>query len=467
MELSVTPDDRFEGGASAAEFDRLVGELEGRLDFLAEEGLEAMRGRVPRWVSETESVWEQLGECIRGTLRTEWAAFRDGVLPGRLPDIDATLIVIAARVGDLTSLLAGYRFAQMALWGSWFELVEASVEDEATKRELLRHGSQYFFQYADLVSRYMAEGYQRGVERTAANGEHHRFQEMKSLLEADPLANSSLDFDLNLYHLGLVAWGVGADDAVRELAAEIGRPALLSLRLHDNWFGWISGAHPLSPREHTQLHRFQPGEGIRIAFGLEGFGEDRLPGHQPPGAPRPVAWRRGGPGGDPLRDVAVEALATEAEGDARAFVAHELRGIDDASGPRGRLRETLEAYFDAELNAASAAAALGVHHQTVDQPPARGRRAPGAPARQPPAGAGGGSAPAGRIETCARQRDLGPGRGFFADPTSDSASCSAYLRKAGPASKEDLSAVVHDSFRILIGQVTLDYSAEAYRKGGF
>ena len=358
------PLDRFESEAAAAEFDRLVNELEGRLDFLAAEGLEAMRGRVPRWVSETDSVWEQLGDCIRGTLRTEWAAFRDGVLPGRLPDIDATVLVIAARVGDLTSLLAGYRFSQMALWGSWFELVEASIDDEPTKRDLLRHGSDYFFKYADLVSRYMAEGYQRSVERSAANGEHQRFQEMKTLLEADPLASSHFDLDLNLYHLGLVAWGEGADKAVRKLAAELGRPVLLRLRLHDSWFGWISGARPLTSHEQAQLQRFKPGDRIRIAFGLEGFGESgfRSTNHQ---ALRAQWVARAGPAVIHYGDVAMEALATEAETDAKAFVAHELRGIDDGSAPSERLRETLVAYFDAELNAASAAAALGVHHQTV------------------------------------------------------------------------------------------------------
>ncbi|HEX3734366.1 MAG TPA: helix-turn-helix domain-containing protein [Solirubrobacterales bacterium] len=360
----MSPEERFRDEAVAAEFSRLIDELESRLDHLAAEGLEAMRGRVPRWVSETGDVWRQLGECIRGTLRTEWAAFRDGFLPGRLPDIDATLIVMAARVGDLSSLLAGYRFAQMALWGSWFELIEASAGDDETKRELLRHGSQYFFQYADLVNRYMAEGYQRSVERAAAQGEHHRFQALKTLLEADPLSGSHLDLDLNHHHLGCVAWGEGADLAVRRLATLLGRPAELTLRLHNNWWGWISGSRPLEKHQQETVRDFDPGPGIRLAFGLEGFGEAgfRATNHQ---ALRAQWVAPPGPAVIHYEDVAVETLATEAESDARAFVAHELRGIDDPSAASARLRETLVAYFAAELNAASAGAALGVHHQTV------------------------------------------------------------------------------------------------------
>jgi hypothetical protein len=364
MEQTLIRADRFDSKASALEFERLVIELETRLDFLAAEGLEAMRGRMPRWIGETSSIWQQVGECIRGTLRTEWAAFRDGVLPGRLPDIDATMIVMATQVGDLASLQAGYRFAQMAMWGSWFELIEASVDDEELKRELLRHGSQYFFQYADLVSRYMAEGYQRGIERAAASGEHHRFQAIKSLLEGDPLAHSHVDIDLNQHHLGLVAWGKGADLAVRKLAGDLGRLVLLTQRLQDNWWGWISGTRPLELHEERQLRGFEAGAGVRIAFGLEGFGEPgfRATNHQALRA----QWVA--PSGSAViyyEDVAVEALATEVQNDARAFVRRELRGITDLSTASGRLRETLDAYLAAELNAASAGAALGVHHQTV------------------------------------------------------------------------------------------------------
>ncbi|HTR75571.1 MAG TPA: helix-turn-helix domain-containing protein [Solirubrobacterales bacterium] len=364
MSTVLSPVERFRDETVADEFARQIESLEGRLDRLAAEGLEAMRGRVPRWVEETGEVWGQLGECIRGTLRTEWAAFRDGFLPGRLPDIDATLIVMAARVGDLSSLLAGYRFAQMALWGSWFELIEASLAEEEVKRDLLRHGSQYFFQYADLVNRYMAEGYQRSVERAAAQGEHHRFQALKTLLEVDPLSGSDLDLDLNHYHLGCVAWGKGADLAVRRLAAQLGRPAELTLRLQDNWWGWISGSQPLDKDQQETVRGFDPGPGIRLAFGLEGFGEAgfRATNHQ---ALRAQWVAPPGPAVIHYEDVAVETLATEAESDARAFVAHELRGIDDPSAASARLRETLVAYFAAELNAASAGAALGVHHQTV------------------------------------------------------------------------------------------------------
>jgi hypothetical protein len=364
MTVVIAREERFASEASAQEFVRLIEELEERLDFLAAEGLEAMRGRMPRWVSETGEIWGQVRECIRGTLRTEWAAFREGMLPGRLPDIDATMITMAARVGDLSSLQTGYRFAQMALWGSWFELVEASVEEGELKREMLRQGSQFFFQYADLVSRYMAEGYQRGIERAAASGEHHRFQAIKSLLEGDPLGQSHVDVDLNQHHLGLVVWGEGGDEAVGRLAAVVGRRALLTQRLRHNWWAWLSGSRPLDRSQERALAGFDAGSGIRMAFGLEGYGEPgfRASNHQ---ALRAQWVAPAGEATIHYEDVAVEALATEAHNDARAFVRRELRGIADPSTASERLRQTLDAYLASELNAASAAASLGVHHQTI------------------------------------------------------------------------------------------------------
>jgi DNA-binding PucR family transcriptional regulator len=46
-------------------------------------------------------------------------------------------------------------------------------------------------------------------------------------------------------------------------------------------------------------------------------------------------------------------------------VARELRGLDGADRRTERLRRTLVGYFGCGQNAAAAAAALGVHQQTV------------------------------------------------------------------------------------------------------
>ena len=66
-------------------------------------------------------------------------------------------------------------------------------------------------------------------------------------------------------------------------------------------------------------------------------------------------------------EVALESLAAVDEDAAAAFVARELAGLDGDDVRSTRLRQTLRAWFAAGHNAAAAAAALGVHEQTVAQ----------------------------------------------------------------------------------------------------
>ena len=77
----------------------------------------------------------------------------------------------------------------------------------------------------------------------------------------------------------------------------------------------------------------------------------------------PASW----PMESPVRyaDFAATSLACENSEEAQLFVARELRGIEDDSAASQRIRDTLLAYFESEHNAASAAARLGVHQQTI------------------------------------------------------------------------------------------------------
>ncbi len=66
-------------------------------------------------------------------------------------------------------------------------------------------------------------------------------------------------------------------------------------------------------------------------------------------------------------EVALESLAATDEDAAGAFVARKLAGLEGDDTRSVRLRQTLRAWFAAGHNAAAAAAALGVHEQTVAQ----------------------------------------------------------------------------------------------------
>jgi hypothetical protein len=347
------------------EFILLSGQLETSLEPLAENTLQRLNQALPTSILDSDFA-EQIGRFLRASLRLELRDFRNGALPDGCPEVDALAAREVAEKGELKWLLSGYRFAQMALWQAWFEAVEESIPDPESRTRLLRHGSDYFFHYAALLAEHVTDLYQRQLERSPGGGERRRFREIQALLAGEQIVDSGLELDLDRHHLGLIAWGEDPLDAARELAGELGRPllAVCPLELGRTCWAWISGTRPLDPVEQRLLAQFQPTCG-HIALGIEAFGEA---GFRATHRQAIRARRFTSPDGPPIvrySDLAVEALAAESEVDARAFVAHELRGIEDESQTSCRLRETLQAYFDSEYNAACAAAALGVHQQTI------------------------------------------------------------------------------------------------------
>jgi PucR C-terminal helix-turn-helix domain len=351
--------------ALSGEFARFALGLEDRLEELSAATLVRLRAELPPW-AQAEVIGEQeVARFVRASLAAQLRSFRARSLPDRCPPVDAEGARAAARLGDLRALLSGYRIAHMVLWEAWLDLIEGSGVEAAIRYELLRFGSQFLFRYAAILSDYVSDRYQAALEQSLRSGEQRRFQALKGLLEGRPSPSAELDLNLDQHHLGLLAWGEDAHQLARELSAALARPLLTASPFEGLWWGWLSGAQPLGSAGEAAAKRLAPPSGSGLALGLEGVGEGgfRATHRQAQRAHR-IALRLG------LSvvlyaDVAVEALLGDNPADARAFVAHELRGIEDDSAASQRIRETIAAYFAHEHNAASAAAALGVHQQTV------------------------------------------------------------------------------------------------------
>lgn len=348
--------------ATQEAFDRAAEKLEARIDRLAETGLGAMRASLPPWFSAADPGWALLEKRLRASLRAELLSFRRGALPGGLPAHDAFLVDVAGERGELDQLLGGYRFVLTSLCGAWFEVIGQSRLTSRVKRDLLDSGSRFFLRYADLVSRYIADAYRRRTERS---GGSVRLAEAPSAstVDGNPFADARQAFDFDRYHLGVIVTGGGPHRTARGLAEAMDR--VVEIREHGtSWWVCLSGHEQISEGGMRELEGFVPEPGLRMAIGLEGFGEEGLCASF-----RRALWAQSLAGPElavaPYADVAVEALALWVEDDVRNFVGYELRGIDDNSAGSRRLRETLDAYFACDLNAASAAAKLGVHHQTV------------------------------------------------------------------------------------------------------
>ena len=351
-----------------SEFDRLVGELEARLDQLAVSTLERLRERVPGWVLR-----DRRQPRPDQRVRPRHPAGPAPRLPPRrpaqeLPRGRRRRRRAVARVGELETLLNGYRSAQMTLWEAWFCLIEDSSQLDGDRAPRAPHPRLGLL----LPLRRPARRLRRRRRPCTSS----------SSCAATPSSAAST-------RSGACSRANRSPPPTRPRTRP--RPAPpRPLRLGR---GRRRGRPPSSPPSSTAASCSSPRSSAAGGAGSaahapsspprNAYSSASSPRRAPasPSACRPSAStafapptaRPSAPAGSPPRrpdliryaDVAVESLASENQEDARTFVERELGAIGDDSAASRRIRETLAAYFAAEHNAASAAATLGVHQQTV------------------------------------------------------------------------------------------------------
>ena len=284
-----------------------------------------------------------------------------------LPDAGSASVDVegarrSARLGaGIDWFLFLYRAGHRAQWNAWFDAVEELELPPEQRRALLRHGSRFFFAYADRIGRLVADAYLAERDTIVGSREQRRMRAVTALLEEGEVLPEALDHPLEGRHLGVVATGPDARKELDRLAAGTGRRLLAVSRAEEEWWAWLSGPRELPVGEAALAERAAAGTTLglgRDAEGVEGFRRS----HEEARAAHHAA---GDAGGLAFDAVALEALAAGDTAAAREFMAHELHGLEDASERSGRLRETLVAWFASGQNAAATAARLGVHEQTV------------------------------------------------------------------------------------------------------
>ena len=350
--------------SAGSQLGRLAGLLEAQVEEINDRHLARMRSELPELLRQP-AVWEDVRDFSRESILAEVRALRGGAtLPDACPSVDAEAARETALVGgSIDPMLSGYRSGHLAQWEAWFALVEDNVADAAERRALLERGSRFFFDYADRLSRFVTQIYTDERERMLRSREQRRVQLVRDVLDGANVDTGELGYDLDANHLGALAWGPQAPQALRALAERLGSSLLLIGVREDMFWGWLGSA---ASSDRTELlRRFAPPADTRIAFGGEAIGADGFRRtHAQVQSARRVA-RSHGRAVTLYEDVALETLAARDSVAAVEFVKTELRGIDEADARSRSLCTTLEAYFAAGQNAAASAAALGVHEQTV------------------------------------------------------------------------------------------------------
>ncbi|HEX3692446.1 MAG TPA: helix-turn-helix domain-containing protein [Solirubrobacteraceae bacterium] len=203
------------------------------------------------------------------------------------------------------------------------------------------------------------------LERTGRSPERRRTECVLRMLAGGGGDAAELGYELATRHVGVIATGPGASEALAEAARSTGSALLCVRRGEQTVWGWL-GKRELSARDVERA--LDSGAACQLSFalgepsaGLEGW---RLT-HQQAQAALRVALQ------DPrtvtrYADVALLASVLRDEGLSRSLIEIYLAPLGERTNGGAVLRETLRAYFAAERNASSAASALGVTRHTVE-----------------------------------------------------------------------------------------------------
>jgi hypothetical protein len=219
---------------------------------------------------------------------------------------------------------------------------------------------------ADHVMATIATEYTREAERIRRSPAQLLGERVRRLLSGEADSQPGVAYEIDSWHVGMVAIGPGAEAAVSELAAALNSELLLvpAGEEGNSIWAWLGRERRFSMAE---VVRSWADAGVSVALGeprrgIEGW---RLTHREAQAALQvllhgPVRLVR-------ARDVLVLAAVLRDDALATALVETYLAPLNGRGDTPLVLRETLRAYFTAGQNAATAAAALGVNRHTVER----------------------------------------------------------------------------------------------------
>ena len=282
---------------------------------------------------------------------------------GPIPAAAAAQARLAARSGTrLDTILRRYAAGDRLV--AEFIMDESGHFSADTLRQVLRtQGPHVDRLMASVATEYMDE-----LELMRRSPAQRVAERVQRLLSGDaPLDAQELDYEFDVWHLGLVVSGARSDVAVRTLAAAMSRQALVVPRGNDGAWAWLGGRRKLGAAEIERYLSTGVLGKISLAVGEPRHGLDgwRLTHHEAQAAQRvmlrkPQRLARAG-------EVVLLAAVLNDEPLMESLRQTYLAPLDEHGDSGVVLRETVRAYFAAGFNAATAAAALGVDRHTVQR----------------------------------------------------------------------------------------------------
>ncbi len=316
----------------------------------------------------TENLDPEYGEGLRAAVPISLdycleAIERGSANPPPLPVHLLSQARVAARSGVPLDVILRRYFAGYALLGDFLidEAEATGLRRSADLKSLLRSLSAGF----DRLLPAVCEEHARELSDRSVRTERRRAAQIQRLLDGEPIDVSDLAYDFEAHHVGVVAKGPGAHQALRSLAGTLDRVPLFLARGEDTVWAWLGGKRRLSPEDvRCAIGAAWPRQ-IRLAIGEpgSGLGGWRLT-HRQATAALSIALRSSEAC---VRYADVALLASMLQDDLLATSLREiyLKPLEAERDGGEAMRATLRAYFASGGNVSSAAAQLGVHRGTV------------------------------------------------------------------------------------------------------
>ena len=279
---------------------------------------------------------------------------------GPIPPAVAEQARRAARSGvSITILLLRTSAARVALR----ELIirEADQLPGQTLRKLL--GPQELLLNA-VMDTLMVE-HERERDRLEGSAEQRRADVVRQLLAGTRLDASELRYEFDAWHIGVVASGKTASNAVRDLAARLDRHILRVPRGEEIVWAWLGGQRKLAIADVERVLSTEQAKGVSLAIGEPGQGIDgwRLTHRQAQEAllvslSKPQRLTR-------YADVLLLAAVLGNDTHARSLQAIYLSPLASQRDGGAALRKTLSAYFARDHNVNATAGDLEIDRGTV------------------------------------------------------------------------------------------------------
>jgi DNA-binding PucR family transcriptional regulator len=262
----------------------------------------------------------------------------------------------------LDTVLRRY-FAGNTLFG---DFVIEEAERAEVSNSTLRHVLGEQATLGDRLLAVVSAEHAREAENRPSTAAERRRECVKSLLAGKLVDHTELGYELDARHLALMAKGEGAVHLLRGLAGALDRRLLVVQREEEQvWAAWLGGQRPLAAEAVRSALADAAPNRVFVTIGEPGQGLSgwQFSHHQAKVA-LPIAERRE----QPVLCYADVALLASILRDDLAVASLRQLYLEPLERARdgGRVaRETLRAYFAAERNISSTAAALGVDRRTV------------------------------------------------------------------------------------------------------